>query len=63
MEEEEDEEAEAEEEEDEGKVQVGAVPRVPGRYIFLFFHGHLVNYLFIEFCLFRDSTGWSKTLG
>jgi len=30
VEEEEDEEAEAEEEEDEGKVQVGAVPRVPG---------------------------------
>ena len=41
MEEEEDEEAEAEEEEDEGKVQVGAVPRVPGWYIFLFFKGTL----------------------
>ena len=37
MEEEEDEEAEAEEEEDEGKVQVGAVPRVPGWYFNLFF--------------------------
>ena len=43
MEEEEDEEAEAEEEEDEGKVQVGAVPRVPGWYIFLFFMGTLYN--------------------